>query len=82
MLNLKHCLPDCEETSYTATTSAAPFQNCDFRNVEINSLCDLQMYGYDNTSFVINNPPIWGRNVMEEYRKVANVKLKFKLDHL
>ena len=28
------------------------------------------MYAYDNTSFVINNPPIWGRNVIEEYRQV------------
>ena len=37
-----HCLPDCEATTYTATTSATPIRQCDSRNLNLNPFCNLQ----------------------------------------
>ena len=36
-----HCLPDCEATTYTATTSSAPIRRCDSRNLNLNPFCSL-----------------------------------------
>ena len=67
---LKHCLPNCEETRYTAVSSAAPFRQCDFRNFKTNPLCDLEMAADSNTSSAMNKPPMWGNRALEEYRRV------------
>ena len=37
----KHCLPDCDETLYSASVSASPFRSCDSKNVGLTDLCDL-----------------------------------------
>ena len=36
-----HCLPDCEATTYTATTSSSPIRRCDSRNLNLNPFCSL-----------------------------------------
>lgn len=36
-----HCLPDCEATTYTTTSSSAPLRRCDSRNMNLNPLCSL-----------------------------------------
>ena len=60
------CLPDCEETHYTATVSAAPFRSCDFKNLGLSSLCNMG----DATGATANiDPPIWGANVISQYRE-------------
>ena len=36
-----HCLPDCEATTYTVTTSSSPIRRCDSRNLNLNPFCSL-----------------------------------------
>ena len=65
---LQDCLPNCEETRYTATVSASPFRRCDFRTLGINPLCDLAMEKGTGTSFATLYPQMWGQSAIEQYR--------------
>jgi hypothetical protein len=56
------CLPDCDETLYTASVSAAKFRPCDFKNLGQTPLCNL---GDADIS-----PPIWGSSVLGQYSEV------------
>ena len=38
---MQYCLPDCDETLYSASVSASPFRACDSKNVGLTDLCDL-----------------------------------------
>ena len=67
------CLPNCEETRYTATVSASPFRQCDFRTVGINPLCDLAMDKDAGTSFATVYPQMWAQSAMEQYEYFAFV---------
>ena len=60
----QHCLPDCEETHFKASASAAPFRGCDFKNFGISPLCNISTEEGAETL----NPPIWGASVIEQYR--------------
>ena len=63
---LQHCLPDCEETIYKASVSAAPFRDCDAKNFGVSSLCN---FGVSGSATI--DPPRWGASVIEQYRKVT-----------
>ena len=54
-----HCLPDCEATTYTTTTSFSPIRRCDSRNLNLNPFCSL-----DNA---LNLAP-WLEGVADMYR--------------
>ena len=56
----QHCLPDCEETHYKASVSAAPFRGCDFKNFGTSPLCNFES---------LTMPPMWGASVIEQYRE-------------
>ena len=56
----QHCLPDCEETHYKASVSAAPFCGCDFKNFGTSPLCNFES---------MTMPPMWGASVIEQYRE-------------
>ncbi len=62
----EHCLPDCDETHYSASVSAAPFRKCDFKNLGLTELCD---FGGGEVSA---DPPIWGAEVLAQYKKSAS----------
>ena len=66
-LNLffQHCLPDCEETHYTASVSAAPFRACDLKNFGLSPLCT---FDESDDGLGSLHPPIWGSSVIEQYR--------------
>ena len=64
--SLQHCLPDCEETIYKASVSAAPFRDCDAKNFGVSSLCN---FGVSGSATI--DPPRWGASVIEQYRKVT-----------
>ena len=53
-----HCLPDCTVTIYEASVTAAPFRNCDYKNLGVSYLCD-----FDGTV----SPKIWGQQVQDQY---------------
>jgi hypothetical protein len=55
------CLPDCDETLYTASVSAAKFRPCDYKNLGQSPLCNLG----DKEIY----PPIWGSSVLDQYAK-------------
>ena len=55
---VKNCLPDCEATDYSVSTSAAPFRRCDHRALGLSTLCTF------NEPI---NPPIWGQSVIDQY---------------
>ena len=61
------CLPDCEETHYTATVSSAPFRSCDHKNLGLTSLCNIN--GEDSGGMAAIDPPIWGADVINQYRE-------------
>ena len=66
---VQHCLPDCEETHYTASLSAANFRRCDYKNLGMTPLCQLgdpENLGLDMGSI---SPPMWGGSVIDQYRK-------------
>ena len=71
--NFQYCLPDCEETLYSAKVSAAPLHKCDFRTIQVNPLCNLAMTEDDNDEMTTGKPPMWGAQVIEQYRKVKMV---------
>ena len=73
--NFQHCLPDCEETLFSAKVSAAPFHRCDFRTVQVNPLCNLVIKDDNETQFGVGTVPMWGADVIEQYRKVISVWL-------
>ena len=66
----QQCLPDCDETLYTASVSAAPFRQCDFKNLGMNPMCDLDRSDPRATGFADVNPPMWGESVLEQYKLV------------
>jgi len=37
------CLPDCNSTKYSVTTTALPFRQCDSKNLNLSPLCDLKI---------------------------------------
>lgn len=55
-----HCLPDCQDTIYETSVSAAPFKPCDHTNLGTSPLCDLEA---DDL-----NPPIWDNLVKDEFK--------------
>ena len=73
---LQHCLPQCEETDYITTVSAAPFRPCDFKNFGMSPMCDVSTVITSATGEleVMENarskPPttMWGGGVIEKYR--------------
>ena len=56
-------MPSCEETHYTVGVSAAPFRQCNNKNLGMTSLCDLESHG-DMAGI---DPPIWGASVLRQY---------------
>ena len=54
-----HCLPDCEATTYSSTTSSTPIRRCDSRNLNLNPFCSL-----DATSKLAP----WLEDVAEKYK--------------
>ena len=73
------CLPNCEETSYKASVSQAPFRRCDFKTLGINPLCDLSMTTDNETSFGMIYPQMWGQSVIEQYKYVPCIVTSFVL---
>ena len=76
-LGMKHwiitsqdCLPDCDETHYTASVSASPFRKCDFKNMGLTALCNLGGGGSGGEMGEIE-PPMWGESVINQYRSVG-----------
>ena len=59
-----HCLPDCEATTYTASTSSTPIRRCDSRNLNLNPFCSL-----DNT---MDLAP-WLEDVVKKYEDSGGV---------
>ena len=59
-----HCLPDCEATTYTASTSSTPIRRCDSRNLNLNPFCSL-----DNT---MGFAP-WLEDVVSKYKDSGEV---------
>ena len=55
---VKDCLPDCEATDYSVSTSAAPFRRCDHKSLGLSTLCTFEG---------AINPPIWGQSVIDQY---------------
>ena len=63
-LQCSHCLPDCEATTYTATTSSTPIRRCDSRNLNLNPFCNL-----DNTMGLAP----WLKDVVRKYKESGEV---------
>ena len=66
-----HCLPDCEATTYTASTSSTPIRRCDSRNLNLNPFCSL-----DNK---MNLAP-WLEDVVTKYRDSVKFKESMTYD--
>ena len=65
------CLPDCDETHYTASVSASPFRKCDFKNMGLTALCNLGGGGGSGGGDMGGiEPPMWGESVINQYRSV------------
>jgi hypothetical protein len=62
-------LPNCDETLYTASVSAARFRPCDLKNLGLTTLCTL-------SSEDAIYPPIWGSSVLGQYEKAKGGKDK------
>ena len=62
------CLPDCSETQYTTSTTVVPFRRCDYKNLGVSYLCDLN-------DLNLPEPRIWGSQVIEEYSNRGNGEL-------
>ena len=68
-LAMQACLPNCDETFYTSSVSAATFRRCDFKNLGMTPLCDLGHNEVeDETGFASVSPPMWGESVIEQYK--------------
>ena len=59
-----HCLPDCEATTYTASTSSTPIRRCDSRNLNLNPFCS-----FDNTMGLAP----WMDDVVRQYKDSGEV---------
>ena len=59
-----YCYPDCETTTYSVSTSSAPFRPCSSLNAGLSELCQ-----YSNPP----SPPIWSAEVLEEYASMAEL---------
>ena len=77
-LILQKCLPDCDETHYSATVSSAPFRGCDFQNFGLSALCNFDDGSGGDKDMPSVHPPMWGSSVIEQYREV---KIVFILCH-
>ena len=66
--SLKHCLPNCEDTTYSTTVSAAPFRRCDQKTLGLSPLCDPVRFDETDGGFRGMNPPIWGQSAIKRYR--------------
>ena len=63
-----YCLPDCSETQYTTSTTVVPFRRCDYKNLGVSYLCNLN-------DLDLPEPRIWGKQVIEEYENRGNGQL-------
>ena len=63
-------MPNCEETTYTATVSAAPFRRCDFRTLGMHPLCNPARLDDNAGRFSNVDPPFWGTSTLNQYRQV------------
>ena len=75
-----HCLPDCEETTYSTSVSSAPFRRCDYRSLGTSSVCKIFDDDFEPRSFY--------QNVKKEYKSHGedelpfHVKDEFELDNI
>ena len=63
---------DCSETQYTTSTTVVPFRRCDYKNLGVSYLCNLN-------SFDLPEPTIWGKQVINEYENRGNGELPWFL---
>ena len=70
--HFQHCLPNCEETHYSASVSAAKFRECSSKNMGSSPMCTLPntVTGDEPTPGHI---PMWGTSVMDDYRLQLHV---------
>ena len=64
----QHCLPNREETRYSASVSAAKFRGCSSKNIGTSPMCKLphSVTGKEpNPGYI----PMWGTSVMDDYRQ-------------
>ena len=57
-INCSFCLPDCDTVVYEPSVTAIPFRRCDFRNLGISRLCDIE-------NPFLPKPQIWARQVLK-----------------
>ena len=57
-----HCVPDCEATTYAATTTSTPIKRCDSRSLNLNPFCSL------DKTFGLTP---WLDDVVRQYKKAA-----------
>ena len=69
--NSQHCMPNCEETRYSASLSAAKFHLCNSKTMGSNPMCNLPKGVIGSEGAV--DIPMWGTSVMEDYRKVFQI---------
>ena len=81
LIYFQHCLPNCEETTYTATVSAAPFRRCDFKTLGVNPLCDPSTFEESDEGFRGINPPIWGMSAFNHYGQAHENSLSSLSSH-
>ena len=55
----KECLPDCDTVIYEPSVSTIPFRRCDFRNLGVSPLCNLD-------DILLPEPQIWAKQVLDE----------------
>ena len=46
-----HCLPNCEETTYSSSVTSAPFRRCDYRSLGVSSVCRIFDTDFEPRSF-------------------------------
>ena len=56
------------KTQYTTSTTVVPFRRCDYKNLGVSYLCDLN-------DLNLPEPRIWGSQVIEEYSNRGNGEL-------
>ena len=62
------CLPDCNNVIYQPSVTAVPFRRCDFRNLGVSPLCNLEFNS-------LTEPWIWSRQLLEEIAKEGKTNL-------
>ena len=69
-----HCLPDCEETTYSSSVSSAPFRRCDYRSLGVSDVCFIFDDYFEPRSFY--------QSVKEEFKHHGYEELpKYVIDH-